>query len=77
MLSLSHENQTNFTKIRPILPKHSISKSRYFDVLLSIHNDFFEQMVDTVDQKELQLNQTNISASFLNLNVSVLLINLY
>ena len=47
MLSLSHENQANIEAFN--------SKSRYLDELLNTDNEYFEQMVDTIHQKELQL----------------------
>ena len=46
------------------------STSRYFDVLLSIDNTFFDDMVNPIYPSELQLNQANASgteAPFLDL----------
>ena len=48
MLSLSNKNQANITEAFNLT-------SRYLDDLLNIENEYFEQMVDTIYPKELQL----------------------
>ena len=50
------------------------STSRYLDDLLNIDNIYFDQMVDRIYPKELQLNRTNSSdteAAFMDLNLCV------
>ena len=62
-----HENQAN------IIESFN-STSRYLDDLLNIDNEYFEQMVDTVNPKELRLNTPKTSdteAPFLDLNLSI------
>ena len=65
MPSLSHKNQAN------IIGTFN-SMSRCLDDLLNI--EYFEQMVDTIYPKKLQINTTNTSdtkAPFLDLNLSI------
>ena len=65
MKSLSRENQDNIMEAFN-------STLRYLDDLLNIDNIYFDQMVDRLYPKELQLNQANSSdteAPFLYLNL--------
>ena len=67
MKSLSHENQTDIIEAFN-------STSRYLDDLLNIDNIYFDQMVDRIYPKELQLNRANSSdtmAPFLDLNLCI------
>ena len=54
MLSLSHGNQSNIIETFN-------STSRYLDDLLNINIDYFEEMVDKIYPKDIQLNQSNNS----------------
>ena len=54
MLSLSDDNQTDFTEAFN-------SHSRYLDDLLNIVNLYFEQMVGQLYPTELQVNKANSS----------------
>ena len=50
------------------------SMSRYFDELLNIDNDYFEQTFDTIYPKELPVSKANTSDTeepFLDLNLSL------
>ena len=67
MKSLSQENQADIIEAFN-------STSRYFDDLLSIGNIYFDQMVDRIYPRELQLNRENSSgteAPFLDLNLCI------
>ena len=54
MLSLSHENKAS------IIDAFN-SSSRYLDDLPIIDKEYFEQMVNTIYPKELQVNKSNTS----------------
>ena len=48
--------------------------SRYFDDILNINNDYYDNMVCQIYPSELQLNKANTSdteAAFLNLHLSI------
>ena len=67
MKSLSRENQTYITE-------SFNSTSRYLDDVLNFDNIYFDQMVDRIYPKELQLNRANSSdteAPFLDLNLCI------
>ena len=67
MKTLSRENQADI--IEAFNPT-----SRYLDNLLNIDNIYFDQMVDRIYPKELQLNRANssdIEAPFLDLNLCI------
>ena len=67
MKSLSRENQADIIEAFN-------STSRYLDDLLNIDNIYFDQMVDRIYPKELQLNRANSSdtkAPFLDLNLCI------
>ena len=67
MKSLSRENQADIIEAFN-------STSRYRDDLLNIDNIYFDQMVDRIYPKELQLNRANSSdteATFLDLNLCI------
>ena len=69
MKSLSRENQADIIEAFN-------STSRYLDDLLNIDNIYFDQMVDRIHPKELQLNRANSSnteAPFLDLNLCIYL----
>ena len=57
MKSLSRENQADIIEAFN-------STSRYLDDLLNIDNIYFDQMVDWIYPKELQLNRANSSGIF-------------
>ena len=64
MLSLSEDNQSDV-----IEAFNSIS--RYLDDQLSIDNNFFDRMVNRIYPSELQENNTDTEASFLDLHSSI------
>ena len=67
MKSLSRENQANIIEAFN-------STSRYLGDLLNNDNIYFDQMVDRIYPKELQLNRANssdIEAPFLDLNLCI------
>ena len=71
MKSLSPENQADIIEAFN-------STLRYIDDLLNIDNIYFEQMVNRICPAELQLNKANSSdteAPFLDLNLSIFMIN--